>query len=192
MVHLRFMFQQKTEILSVYRNNYHIFESNLLKSTRIIKFFWTFALLKPVESQAQDDHSFASSWIPPKSVWQRECASCIPSFPTKGCTWRIIPGLVSGLDHPHVQAMKLGHVEVVLQPWLVTTDKSWAMILQVGFNDPNPFCIDFQPSKNNLPRPAMFVFPYLLGQDPPGQKRCSRKQRFQRFFPIYDVFSVFL
>ena len=34
--------------------------------------------------------------------------------------------------------------------------------------------------------------PYLLGQDPPGQKSCSRKQRFQRFFPIYDVFSVFL
>ena len=80
------------------------------RSTRIIKFFWTFALLKPVESQAQDDHSFASSWIPPKSVWQRECASCIPSFPTKGCTWRIIPGLVSGSDHPHLQAMKLGHV----------------------------------------------------------------------------------
>ena len=88
-------FNQKTEILSVYKNTYHIFESNLLKSTRIIKFFWKFALLKPVESQAQDDHCFASSWIPPKSVWQRECVSCIPSFPTKGCTWKIIPGIVS-------------------------------------------------------------------------------------------------
>ena len=55
-------------------------------------------------------------------------------------TWRIIPGLVSSQDHPHLKAMKrpsgrgpttpgLGDLR---SPWLLTTYPSHGMILQVS------------------------------------------------------------
>ena len=63
-------------------------------------------------------------------------------------TWRIIPGLVSSQDHPHLKAMKRpfgrgpttpGLGDLLTSPWLLTTYPSHGMILQVTRAFPRHF-----------------------------------------------------